>query len=154
MSVEFLRPIAAILRGEVRVALGNRRGLESALPLSTLKLAPAPSRTRSDPIGIVNYPRIGGERGLAQRQRIELRTITTVHKAEAIALHPGVVFEMVLDNGQEPVQIRPRLRFFRLTEPLRSDLHATPRLGWLCWSATAALPFLQDRRGWHWTPTV
>jgi hypothetical protein len=30
---------------------------------------------------------------------------------------------MVLDHGQEPVQLSPRLRFFRLTEPLRSDLY-------------------------------
>jgi hypothetical protein len=36
-----------------------------------------------------------------------------------------VVFEMVLDYGQESVQLSPRLRFFRPTEPLRPDLHGS-----------------------------
>jgi hypothetical protein len=34
-----------------------------------------------------------------------------------------MVFEMVLDHRQEPVQLRPCLRFFRLTEQSRPILH-------------------------------
>src|SRR5262245_34480824 len=78
----------------------------------TVKLAPAPRRTRSDPIHVVSDPRVGGERRLAQRQRIKLWAITTVHKAEALPLHPGMVFEMVLDHRQEPVQRARASAFF------------------------------------------
>src|SRR5262249_9082392 len=74
------------------------RGCGGPLLGPTVKLAPAPRRTRSDPIHVVSDPRVGEERRLAQRQRIKLWAVTTVHKAEALPLHPGMVFEMVLDH--------------------------------------------------------